>query len=71
MLPKVTSSLINETIESAKGSIYEVSNIIDQLIENEVCLAEESETLMNFVKYLNGLKKDLNAALTKYDDLAA
>jgi hypothetical protein len=71
MLPKVTSSLINETIESAKGSIYEVSNIVDQLIENEVCLAEDSETLMNFVKYLNGLKKDLNAALTKYDDLAA
>lgn len=65
----ITNSDIIETIESARGFLYEVENLNDRLMENEPSLAENGETFKNIHTFLKGLKTELVSALTKYDDL--
>jgi hypothetical protein len=66
----ISASVINDTIESAIGSLYEVENLNDILMDNDLSLAENGDFFKVVRKYLNGLKKEYISALTKYDDLA-
>ena len=67
----ITNEMICETIESAKGWLYEVENLTDQLVDNDSSLSAVGESLKAIRTYLNGLKSELVAALHVYDDFVA